>query len=66
MPAITRRKSNPAKMVAVKSTADGGRFPTTNVRIPIRRRELRKLPATERDKQPPGETAFDACRSVGF
>jgi hypothetical protein len=32
MPAITRRKPNPAKMVAVKSPADGGRFLTSNVR----------------------------------
>jgi len=66
MPAITRRKSNPAKMVAVKSAADGGRFLTTNVRIPIRRPELRKLPVTERDKRPHDDTASDGCRSVGF
>ena len=66
MTAVTRRKPNLARTVTGKSPVGGGDFLAPNVRIPIRRSELQKLPATDRGKQHRHETKFDTSRSSGF
>jgi 5-methyltetrahydropteroyltriglutamate--homocysteine methyltransferase len=61
MPAGIRRKSNPAKALARKSPAGGGRILTTHVGSLIRPLELRTFLAARRDKRPYDEAAFEEC-----